>query len=579
MVHAQSVVVLTLCTALLGLSQAHQHVHYKSALDAQSIRTSLNRAARIQLSTTDMVTNGQSVVVTVSGVHRPHVSDILALYAGATAAVQETIPVYWNSVAPSNPDYVTTGSARMTFRLLNFRQDFIVRLLRNTTTPPVTVRGESSVITNHLKEQPSQVHLALHADGSSMVAQWNSGSQEPQTVQYNTLGVGLPTRAAGWQAAAAVKQAASAVLTYTADMLCGKSASGAGWLDPGYMHQALIPLASFPPNTRVYYRVGSPDVGWSDTFSFTTPPPPGGMGTAGGGAAFKFLMFADVGQVDPVLWTTGGCNPHCSYRWEHDYAINSTLLVPRIAAEPDVQLALLLGDLSYAVGYAADWDVFGHQFQPAFSKWPVMAVPGNHERDEWGTGAAMAGASSDSGGECNVPYTYRFYTPAATLWARQTAGSLIMPTTTTSSSSSSSRRQGTPPPRRPPPAAATAGVAAGRHLASASSTTSSSSSKQGQSSSQGWAPRPGPLDPWRAYYAFAMGPVAYIMVDTDTPSDQGSPQWQYVADQLAQVRGVSGVSPAYHAATAAAPATEWSARIMLVSFGLLYAVICSPKHI
>jgi hypothetical protein len=527
MAHMPSIGVLVLFTALLGLSQAHQHVHYKSALSASSIRTSLDRRARIQLSTVDMVTNGQSVVVTLSGVQRPHVSDILALYAPATAPVQETIPVNWNSVAPSNPDYVTTGSARMTFRLLNFRQDFIVRLLRNTTTPLVTVRGESSVITNHIKDQPSQVHLALHADGSSMVVQWNSGSQAPQTVQYTTLGVALQTGARGWQAAAGVRQAASAMLTYTADMLCGMSASGAGFMDPGYMHQALIPLAAFPPNTRVYYRAGSPGVGWSDTFSFVTPPPPGGMGTAGGGAAFKFLMFADVGQVDPVLWTTGGCNPYCSYRWDHDYAVNSTLLVPRIAAESDVQLALLLGDLAYAVGFAADWDVFGHQFQPAFSKWPVMAVPGNHERDNVGTDAAMADASNDSGGECNVPYTYRFYTPAATLWARQPAGSLSMPATTSTSSSTSA--QG-----RVQPVAAPAVPAAGRHLASAGS-----SSKQQQ---RAWPPRPGPLDPWRAYYAFNMGPVAYIMIDTDTPSHHGSPQWQYVADQLAKVRGVSSVT-------------------------------------
>lgn len=34
------------------------------------------------------------------------------------------------------------------------------------------------------------------------------------------------------------------------------------------------------------------------------------------------------------------------------------------------------GDLAYAQGFAADWDVFFTQFQPAFARWPVMAATG-----------------------------------------------------------------------------------------------------------------------------------------------------------------------------------------------------------
>lgn len=43
-----------------------------------------------------------------------------------------------------------------------------------------------------------------------------------------------------------------------------------------------------------------------------------------------------------------------------------------VAAESDAQLALLIGDLAYALGYGADWDVFGQQFEEAFTMWPLL---------------------------------------------------------------------------------------------------------------------------------------------------------------------------------------------------------------
>lgn len=41
--------------------------------------------------------------------------------------------------------------------------------------------------------------------------------------------------------------------------------------------------------------------------------------------------------------------------------------------------------------------MFGTQFEPAFTRWPVMVAPGNHERDWPGTGDAFGGLSTDSG--------------------------------------------------------------------------------------------------------------------------------------------------------------------------------------
>jgi hypothetical protein len=53
----------------------------------------------------------------------------------------------------------------------------------------------------------------------------------------------------------------------------------------------------------------------------------------------------------------------------------SGLLGPR-AADADANLALLVGDLAYALGYAADWDVFNAQWQQAFTRWPMAVGTG-----------------------------------------------------------------------------------------------------------------------------------------------------------------------------------------------------------
>jgi hypothetical protein len=45
---------------------------------------------------------------------------------------------------------------------------------------------------------------------------------------------------------------------------------------------------------------------------------------------------------------------------------------------------------------------------PAFLCLPAFShAAGNHERDHPHTGDVLNDRSSDSGGECNVPYTYR----------------------------------------------------------------------------------------------------------------------------------------------------------------------------
>ncbi|KAF6260686.1 Metallo-dependent phosphatase-like protein [Scenedesmus sp. NREL 46B-D3] len=184
----------------------------------------------------------------------------------------------------------------------------------------------------------------------------------------------------------------STVRSYDREMMCGEPATTFGFSHPGYMHTAVIPSTDAGYSRQLHYRVGSPEVGWSQAFSFTAP--------------FTFLVFNDVGQENSVLFNDT-CPPYCPGGWAWvDYTANSTKLGQHLMREDEASLGLLVGDLSYANGVQADWDYFGHQFQAPFSRWPLMVATGNHERDQPHTGDVLNDASSDSGGECNVPYTY-----------------------------------------------------------------------------------------------------------------------------------------------------------------------------
>ncbi|KAJ1480082.1 hypothetical protein T484DRAFT_1811917, partial [Baffinella frigidus] len=44
-------------------------------------------------------------------------------------------------------------------------------------------------------------------------------------------------------------------------------------------------------------------------------------------------------------------------------------------------LVLHIGDISYARGYASEWDFFMDQISPIASRIPWMTAVGNHERD------------------------------------------------------------------------------------------------------------------------------------------------------------------------------------------------------
>ena len=66
---------------------------------------------------------------------------------------------------------------------------------------------------------------------------------------------------------------------------------------------------------------------------------------------------------------------------------------------------IINGDLSYAFGYTSRWAMWLNNFKKTFSSMPVLTSPGNHEADDPQLPLdAFDGESSDSQGECAVPY-------------------------------------------------------------------------------------------------------------------------------------------------------------------------------
>ena len=55
----------------------------------------------------------------------------------------------------------------------------------------------------------------------------------------------------------------------------------------------------------------------------------------------------------------------------------------------DADLALMVGDLSYATGYAGLWDNWMNMIEPLASRVPYMTAQGNHEKDAPGTASVF----------------------------------------------------------------------------------------------------------------------------------------------------------------------------------------------
>ena len=281
-------------------------------------------------------------------------------------------PIQWksvNSTAGSINFYVDTPQENLEFALFSNGTSYPVELV----STPLTMRDAHSP--KHLRLARTQSPEEMRVSWSLLSLDKGAGSRVEwglKSGEYSSYAMGTPS-------------------TYTKSDLCGPPATTHGWIAAPIFYSAVV-TALPPSGTRVYYRVGSDSSGFSDERSFVSP-----MG-ANGNAVLRVTALADMGET----YVDGA-----QYHWMEPYAINTTSFaihkwehadwegghiplalntasrqktmsgkegapkgrvmsqLARRAAEsngadtPDV--VLHIGDLSYATGYASEWDRFSER--------------------------------------------------------------------------------------------------------------------------------------------------------------------------------------------------------------------------
>ena len=180
---------------------------------------------------------------------------------------------------------------------------------------------------------------------------------------------------------------------YSQDDFCDSDLQPAGrqgWLEPAaQMH---VTLSNLPYDTRIYYQVGDSAHGWTRETSFLSKPKPAPERPT------TLAAFGDMGNVE-----NDGSGQH-SWDYDDQGEIPSKNTTDLIAKDKLSEFVLHIGDISYAVGYLAEWDNFFKMIQPVSSTKAWMTAIGNHEQGY--TKSFYPGM--DSGGECGVAYNSFF---------------------------------------------------------------------------------------------------------------------------------------------------------------------------
>jgi hypothetical protein len=130
-----------------------------------------------------------------------------------------------------------------------------------------------------------------------------------------------------------------------------------------YDHHVI--LKNLAPSTTYYYQCGDSAAGWSDVISFKSAPSYDTLTYP-----IKILTFGDMG-----IWNSA----------------DSIVAVNDMASKGEFDFIWHLGDISYADddflhtpledNYENTWNTYMNKLQPAFSQFPYMVMPGNHEAE------------------------------------------------------------------------------------------------------------------------------------------------------------------------------------------------------
>ncbi|XP_015073669.1 probable inactive purple acid phosphatase 2 [Solanum pennellii] len=339
--------------------------------------------------------SGDFVTIKWTGIPSPSKLDFLGIYSPPSSLHDNFI----GYIFLSSTSEWESGSGSISIPLVNLRSGYQFRIFRWTESEivPDLVDHDHNPLpqTKHLlavSEEvgfvsgrgPEQVHLALTGFEDEMRVMFVTPDGKESYVRYGLtrgrLGRVVKTR----------------VVRYEKEDLCDAPAnSSIGWRDPGYIHDGV--MRNLKKGKKYYYQVGSDSRGWSTIFSFVSQ-------NRDTGETFAFL-FGDMGTATPYL----------TFLRTQEESKSTIKWISRDIEALGNKPALIshIGDISYARGYSWLWDNFFTQVEPVASRVPYHVCIGNHEYDwplqPWKPDWSSYG--KDGGGECGVPYSYKFHMP------------------------------------------------------------------------------------------------------------------------------------------------------------------------
>lgn len=280
--------------------------------------------------------------------------------------------------------FMASGVGSVDVRLLDMRADLQLGLFFGGKTVPKAVDNTGTIQVTG-RGGPQHLHIARTQDNTEMLVQWSSAFADGQELRWRTSATGAYTHTAP-----AVTQ------TYLPEDTCGAPANKEGWWSPGWLHRALV-TGLTPGVSQVEYQVGSQKNGWSKQAGFAAAQPVGAT------QSVNLLITADVGCLEPDGFHSHWSGPDTQEQ-------QSNLTWSHLNTAPQADILMHYGDLSYATGYLAKWELYMQQIEDVASRTPYMTGLGNHERDWPNSGSAIG--KKDSGGECGVPTERRFWMPS-----------------------------------------------------------------------------------------------------------------------------------------------------------------------
>ncbi|KAI8466730.1 MAG: metallophosphoesterase [Monoraphidium minutum] len=239
---------------------------------------------------------------------------------------------------------------------------------------------------------PQQVHIALTDDASGMAVTWKTaGANCPSEVSWWLVRAGDGSEApAGTDLQTAV---GFSFLLSERDMCDAPAAINAFAV---YLHRTV--MTGLSPGGRYRYRLAGAAGSWPFRAALASAPD----------EKFSFVAFGDLGDGGHAAAKSPGAA--------------LTLAAVQAREMPWLDLALHVGDISYANGDPDVWDTFMESIEPLAARVPYMVQVGNHEYGyDSGSATDPSGAApyqpgwgnfgADSGGECGAMVARRFAMP------------------------------------------------------------------------------------------------------------------------------------------------------------------------